>query len=59
MDHITNTGIRSKRKHLNNEEKFTYLMTQEDYEITVLVLKMAYEWQNLRSFLCDHFYKPS
>ena len=43
--------------HLNNREKFIFLMTQEDHEITKELLKMNYEWQKLRTFLSEYFYQ--
>ena len=42
---------------LSNKEKFIFLMTQEDHEITSELLKKNYEWQKLRNFLCEYFYQ--
>ena len=44
--------------HLNSKEKFTFLMTQEDPEVTQLTLKKNLEWQQFRTFMCDYFYQP-
>ena len=41
---------------LDNVNKFIYLMTQEDPEVTNLILKMNYEWMSLRKFLNETFY---
>lgn len=42
---------------LSNKEKFIFLMTQEDHEITNELLKKNYEWQKLRNFLFEYFYQ--
>ena len=42
---------------LSNKEKFIFLMTQEDHEITSELLKKNYEWQKLRNFLSEYFYQ--
>ena len=43
---------------LNDEEKFIFLMSQEDPELMKITLKMTYEWQRFRSLMCDYFYQP-
>ena len=45
--------------NLNDRDKFSFLMTQEDEEIVALTLKMNLEWQKLRSFLCEYFYQQN
>ena len=44
-------------RNLNKEEKYTFIMTQEDPEIMGLLLKTNYERQQLRNFLCEYFYQ--
>ena len=45
-------------KNLSNRDKFIYLMTQEDKDLTTLVMKLVSEWSELRTFLCDFFFQP-
>ena len=40
----------------SNTDQFVYMMTQEDPELTKLVLKMVYEWMTLRGFLHEYFF---
>ena len=44
-------------RNLNKEDKYTFIMTQEDPEIMELLLKTNYERQRLRNFLCEYFYQ--
>ena len=44
--------------HLNSREKLIFIMTQEDPEVTLLILKKNLEWQKFRAFMCDYFYQP-
>ena len=41
---------------LSNADKYFYLMTQEDPELTKVVLKMVHEWMAFRGFLHENFY---
>ena len=43
--------------NLCNEDKFIFIMTQEDPEITELLLKTNYEWQQFRIFMCEYFFE--
>lgn len=43
--------------NLNSKEKLTFLMTQEDPEVTTLTMKKNLEWQQFRAFMCDNFYQ--
>ena len=43
--------------HLNSKEKLAFLMTQEDPEVTTLVMKKTLEWQQFRTFMCENFYQ--
>jgi hypothetical protein len=43
--------------HLTLEERFVFIMTQEDTECIELMLKKNHEWQMLRAFLCEYFYQ--
>ena len=40
----------------SNTDRFIYIMTQEDPELTEIILKMVYQWMTLRKFLYDNFY---
>ena len=42
--------------NLCNEDKLIFIMTQEDPEITELLLKTNYEWQQFRIFMCEYFF---
>ena len=44
--------------NLTNQEKFTFIMTQEDPETTELLIKTNYRWQAFRTFMYDTFYQP-
>ena len=41
----------------SNTDKFIYIMTQEDTELTKILLKMVYEWMTFRKFLQEYFYQ--
>ena len=41
---------------LSNTDRFIYIMTQEDPELTELVMKMNYEWMSLRKCMHEYFY---
>ena len=41
---------------LSNADKYFYLMTQEDPELTKVILKMVHEWMTFRGFLHENFY---
>ena len=41
---------------LSNTDLFIYIMTQEDPELTELVMKMNHEWMSLRKFMHEYFY---
>ena len=43
--------------HLNNKDKFVFLMTQEDQEIMQILLNTVKEWHGFRTFLCNYFYE--
>ena len=43
--------------HLNTRERFIFIMTQEDPEITKTLLDTSREWYGLRTFLCNYFYQ--
>ena len=45
-------------RNLSNQDRFIYLMIQEDVDITNIVLKMTSEWFSLRRLLCDYFFQP-
>ena len=40
---------------LSNEERFIFIMTQEDEELTKIILKMNYESQAFRKFIWEYF----
>ena len=40
----------------SNTDRFVYVMTQEDPEITSTVLKMNHEWMSFRKFLHENFF---
>ena len=42
--------------NLCNEDKLIFIKTQEDPEITELLLKTNYEWQQFRIFMCEYFF---
>ena len=41
---------------LSNTDRFIYIMTQEDQELTNIIMKMNHEWMMLRNFLHENFY---
>ena len=41
----------------NNKNKFIYIMTQEDPELTKITLKEIHEWMRLRKFMQEYFYQ--
>ena len=43
--------------NLSNEEKFIFIMTQEDPDTMMTLMKTNREWQTLRTFMCDNFYE--
>ena len=43
--------------NLSKENKFIFIMTQEDPEITELLLRTNYEQQQFRNFMCKYFYE--
>ena len=42
--------------NLSNTDRFIFIMTQEDPELTNLVLKMNHEWMLFRLFMHETFY---
>ena len=42
---------------LSNTDRFLYIMTQEDPELTEMTLKKTHEWMKLRIFLRENFYQ--
>ena len=42
--------------NLSNTDRFIFIMTQEDPELTNLVLKMNHEWMLFRLFMHENFY---
>jgi hypothetical protein len=40
----------------SNTDQFIYIMTQDDTELTKIVLKMVYEWMTFRKFLHENFF---
>ena len=40
----------------SNTDRFIYIMTQEDPEITKILMRMNYEWMSFRKFLHENFY---
>ena len=42
--------------NLSNTDRFTFIMTQEDPELTNLILKMNHEWMLFRLFMHETFY---
>ena len=43
---------------LDNEQKFNYLMSQENEDITISLAKNIHEWQQLRALLDLYFFQP-
>ena len=43
---------------LNDEQKFNYLMSQENEHITMSLAKNVHEWCQLRAFLDLYFFQP-
>ena len=43
---------------LNPHQKFIFLMTQEDEEITKLLVKEIQEWLSLRNIILSYFFQP-
>ena len=41
---------------LSTKDKFIFIMTQEDPELTNKILKMNHEWMLFRNFLHENFY---
>ena len=41
---------------LSNTDRLIYLMTQEDQELTGIVMKMNYEWMQFRNCMHENFY---
>ena len=41
---------------LSNADRYFYLMSQEDVELTKVVLKMVYEWMAFRVFMHENFF---
>ena len=39
-----------------NTDKFIYIMTQDDPEITKIAIKTVYEWMTFRKFLHEYFF---
>ena len=40
----------------SNTDQFIYIMTQDDTELTKIILKMVYEWMTFRKFLHENFF---
>ena len=51
-------GICPEFTRLNNQNKFTYLMTQENQVITTSLVSELEDWLNLRELLCTYFFQP-
>ena len=43
----------------SNTDRFIYIMTQEDPELSKIILKMVYEWMTFRGFLHENFFHQS
>ena len=43
---------------LSTDQKFIYLMSQEDPTMTTALAKAILQWQNLRTFLDTYFFQP-
>ena len=43
---------------LDSHQKFLYLMSQEDEDITTSLAKVIHDWQQLRAFLDLYFFQP-
>ena len=46
-------------RQLTNTDKFIYIMTQDDQDLTRLTLKNIHEWMNLRNFLRENFFQQT
>ena len=46
-------------RQLTNTDRFIYIMTQDDQELTRLTLKNIHTWMNLRNFLRENFYQQT
>lgn len=43
---------------LNNQQKFVYLMSQEDPEVTAELANKVQEWFDLRTLILTNFFQP-
>ena len=52
------TNLYPEFTRLNNNQKFIYLMSQENPEITTNLAKKLQEWFSLRDFILTYFFQP-